>query len=283
MINFHKILIFFSFFISHLFFSQQNKSKDILIADFTYLLKAKIYKSNPNYIHEEFFSLQVLNDRAFFISEKALKFDSIFQNEFQKATINGSTNTNFSGKSFPKTKFQYTIIQNSQDNQYFEMTGMTLLSYREHIINNWKLINESKIINTFNCKKAEVNYNGRNWTAWYSVDTPMIYGPYKFSGLPGLIIKISDQNGDYDFELVKSVSVDKLKGEVFRVNTLRYENAKETTREKLKQSKQNSINNISSTLSMMETTIAPEFRENLRNIQKRKQADMIDENPLEID
>ncbi|WP_090026116.1 GLPGLI family protein [Chryseobacterium oleae] len=280
--GYKKILIFLTFFASLLFYAQENK-KDTLIADFTYLLKAKINKSTPDYIHEEFFSLQVLNNKAFFISEKALKFDSIFQSEFQKATIGGSTSTSFKGKSFPKTKFPYTIIQSNQNNQYFERVGMTLLSYKEPTINTWKLIDELKIINTISCKKAEITYKGRNWIAWYSTDIPIPYGPYKFSGLPGLIIKIADDKGEYDFELVKSVPRSNLNGKICRVSTLRYENAKETTIARLQETKKNSINNLTGTLANMETTIAPESRETVRNIQKRQQQNMIDENSIEID
>lgn len=278
--HFKKISTFLTFFLFALFYSQANK-KDSLIADFTYLLKAKIYKSTPNYIHEEFFSLQVLNDRAFFISEKAIKFDSTFQSEFQKAAIGGSTNINFSGKSFPKTKFPYTIIQSNNNIEYFEKIGMASLFYKEPTINNWKLINESKMIKSFNCKKAEVNYKGRNWIAWYSTDIPLTYGPYKFTGLPGLIIQISDQNGDYDFELVKSVSSDKLKGKVVKISKRRYENAKETSIADLQEAKKNFNNNMIGSLGNMETTIAPEQRENLRKIQIQKQQNMIDENSIE--
>lgn len=277
-----KKLLFLLFFLSLLSYAQDNK-RDTLIADFTYLLKAKLYKSTPDYTHEEFFSLQVLNDRAFFISEKALKFDSIFQSEFQKATIGGSTTmVDFRGKSFPKTKFPYTIIQSNQNTQYFERVGMTLLTYKEPTINNWKLIDESKTINTINCKRAEINYKGRNWIAWYSTDIPIPYGPYKFNGLPGLIIKIADDKGDYDFELVKSVSRNHLKGKVSSVSTLRYENAKETTTARLQEIKKNSINNLVGTLASMETSIAPESRETVRNIQKQKQQNLIDENSIEI-
>lgn len=260
-----------------------GNKRDTLIADFTYLLKAKLYKSTPDYTHEEFFSLQVLNDRAFFISEKALKFDSIFQSEFQKATIGGATTmVDFRGKSFPKTKFPYTIIQSNQNTQYFERVGMTLLTYKEPTINNWKLIDESKTINTVNCKRAEINYKGRNWIAWYSTDIPIPYGPYKFNGLPGLIIKITDDKGEYDFELVKSVSSNHLKGKISNVSKLRYENAKETTVARLQEIKKNSINNLVGTLASMETSIAPESRETVRNIQKQKQQNLIDENSIEI-
>lgn len=131
--------------------------------------------------------------------------------------MGGTTHIDFRGKSFPKTRFPYTILQTNQNNQYFERAGMSLLTYKEPVINNWKLIDESKTIQSFNCRKAEINYNGRNWTAWYTTDIPLAYGPYKFTGLPGLIIKISDQSGDYDFELVKSVPSSQLKGKMLTI------------------------------------------------------------------
>ncbi len=151
--------------------------------------------------------------------------------------MGGNLNTDFRGKSFPKTKFPYTILQTNQNTQYFERAGMSLLSYKEPVINNWKLVDESKTIQSFNCRKAEINYNGRNWVAWYTTDIPLAYGPYKFTGLPGLIIKISDQTGDYDFELVKSVSNSQLKGKTLNIEKRNYENANITTMAGLREAK----------------------------------------------
>ena len=79
-----KISILISLFIFALFYSQTDKKKTAFIASFTYLVKAKLYKSTPDQVFEELFSLQVLKDRAFFISEKSIKYDSTFQSEFQK-------------------------------------------------------------------------------------------------------------------------------------------------------------------------------------------------------
>ncbi len=278
--NAKKISTFLLFFLFAVLYSQTEK-KDTLIADFTYSLKAKLYKSTPDQVFEELFSLQVLKDRAFFISEKSIKFDSTFQSEFQKATVGGFTNVSMKGISFPKTKFPYTILQTNQNTQYFERAGMSLLSYKEPVINNWKLVDESKTIQSFNCKKAEISYNGRNWVAWYTTDVPLPYGPYKFTGLPGLIIKISDQTGDYDFELVKSVSGNKLKGKMLAIEKRRYENANITTMAGLREAKKNFVNNMVGTLQSMETTIAPESRETFRNIQLQKQKNFNDENVIE--
>ncbi|RQO41544.1 GLPGLI family protein [Chryseobacterium sp. KBW03] len=68
---------------------------------------------------------------------------------------------------------------------------------------HWKIIEEKKKIGNYNCQKAEVEYGGRNWTAWFTNEIPLQQGPYVFYGLPGLIVKISDEKFDYDFELIQ--------------------------------------------------------------------------------
>ena len=52
----------------------------------------------------------------------------------------------------------------------------------------------------YTCNKAIANFAGRKYTAWYTLDVPIPYGPYKFSGLPGLIIRIEESNGMYVWE-----------------------------------------------------------------------------------
>lgn len=43
---------------------------------------------------------------------------------------------------------------------------------------------------------------GRDWVAWFTNDIPIQDGPYKFCGLPGLIIKIEDDTKTHKFILV---------------------------------------------------------------------------------
>jgi len=52
----------------------------------------------------------------------------------------------------------------------------------------------------YTCNKAIANFAGRKYTAWYTLDVPIPYGPYKFLGLPGLIIRIEESNGMYVWE-----------------------------------------------------------------------------------
>jgi GLPGLI family protein len=59
---------------------------------------------------------------------------------------------------------------------------------------NWVLQNETKLIGKFKCKKATTYFRGRNYIAWYSPEIPINNGPWKFSGLPGLILELKDFN-----------------------------------------------------------------------------------------
>jgi len=76
-------------------------------------------------------------------------------------------------------------------------------SYKEKLNPQWKIIDEFKKIKNFNCQKAEVTAFGRKWTAWFTLDYPHPVGPYKFQGLPGLIVQIEDATASYKFELYK--------------------------------------------------------------------------------
>ncbi len=148
-------------------------------------------------------------------------------------------------------------------------------------IKNWKLINETKVINTINCKKAEVTFKGRNWIAWYAPEIPFPYGPMKFSGLPGLIIKITDEKGDYDFELVKSISNSQLKNKRINMKKSRYTGAAETTQAKLKQAQSNAETNAAGVLASYGTTII-KGQEILKKREKERKENKKYENLLEL-
>ncbi|WP_213280358.1 GLPGLI family protein [Chryseobacterium indologenes] len=277
-----KLLQLFILFYGVLLYAQSYK-QDTLRGEFTYLLKAKFDTRTDNK-HEELFSLQIGDNRAFFASVTSLKGDSVM-------ATSGTTTKNADGSitlgwktgvAIPKTSFNFTIIQSAEDIQYFDSAFMSLLMYKEPVIKNWKLMNETKVINTIICKKAEVTFKGRHWIAWYSPEIQLPYGPMKFSGLPGLIIKIADDRGDYDFELVKSVPTSKLKGKLVSIKKSRYIGATETTQAKLKQTQRNIQANVTGVLASYETTII-QGQEIIRQRQKEREENKKYENPLELE
>ena len=52
----------------------------------------------------------------------------------------------------------------------------------------------------YDCRKATVDFAGRTYTAWFTPEIPLPFGPYKFGGLPGLILKIEDAERQFVWE-----------------------------------------------------------------------------------
>ncbi|MCW3160734.1 GLPGLI family protein [Chryseobacterium oryctis] len=75
------------------------------------------------------------------------------------------------------------------------------IGYNEEIKFNWKILADKEKIGAYNTQKATTEFGGRKWTAWFSTDIPFQDGPYKFSGLPGLIVKIEDEEKNYSWVL----------------------------------------------------------------------------------
>jgi len=182
----------------------------------------------------------------------------------------------------PKTNLSFTIIQSTENVQFFDYVGMSLLTYKEPVIKNWKLVDEAKVINTINCKRAEVTFKGRNWIAWYSPEIPFPYGPMKFSGLPGLIIKITDDKRDFDFELIKSLPNSQLKDRLVNIKKGRYTDAVETTQAKLRQAQKSADDNAAGLLASYGTTII-KGQEIIREREKQKGENKKYANPLELE
>lgn len=56
---------------------------------------------------------------------------------------------------------------------------------------------ETDSIIGYDCRKATVEFAGRSYTAWFTPEIPLPFGPYKFGGLPGLILKLEDAERQY--------------------------------------------------------------------------------------
>lgn len=66
----------------------------------------------------------------------------------------------------------------------------------------WRLKQDTLTVCGHLCKKATTTLFGRDYTVWYSPEIPISDGPWKFFGLPGLILKADDLRGEYSFECI---------------------------------------------------------------------------------
>lgn len=56
----------------------------------------------------------------------------------------------------------------------------------------WDIKDETKMIGIYKVQKAMAHFRGRDYTAWFTSQIPLPYGPWKLVGLPGLILEAYD-------------------------------------------------------------------------------------------
>ncbi|MGI9652345.1 GLPGLI family protein [Chryseobacterium sp. RLHN22] len=103
----------------------------------------------------------------------------------------------------------YKVTKEYPDFKTYLFTNISSDSYKveEDKKPEWKILPDKQKIGAYNAQKATTKYGGREWTAWFSTDIPFQDGPYKFYGLPGLIVKIEDKTGSHSLTLVGNKSI----------------------------------------------------------------------------
>lgn len=99
----------------------------------------------------------------------------------------------------------YTIYKNYPDNKItvVDKIGLDYYSFVEVLSPpKWVVKPVYDTILSYRCQKAVCNFKGRNYVAWFAKDIPATGGPWAFSGLPGLIMKIGDTRNHYLFQCV---------------------------------------------------------------------------------
>lgn len=106
-------------------------------------------------------------------------------------------------KSFQMPKFAYKITKEypSMKILFAERMLNNIFGYQEEPKFDWKITNEKQKIGEYEAQKATTEFGGRSWTAWFAESLPFPDGPYKFSGLPGLIVKLEDAEKNYSWVL----------------------------------------------------------------------------------
>lgn len=139
-----------------------------------------------------------------FSSYKNLTVDSLLmsitQEQIAEAAIDGKlSNGEFMTifKNYPEGKLTHT-----------EKICMDWFRYEEDMPElEWELTDSVTMVLGYECRSAVCNFRGREWTAFYTEDIPLMEGPWKLHGLPGLIMKASDKAGHYTFECIGIKSV----------------------------------------------------------------------------
>lgn len=148
-----------------------------------------------------------------YYSEYVFQNDSIMDAQFKKNIAAHSNDIiPMSGK---QGVVGYKVLKSYPDFKinHIVTLDMTLYNASQQVKIDWKILPNKEKIGEWNVQKAEADFAGRHWIAWFSTDIPIQEGPYKFYGLPGLIVKVEDQSGFHKMEL-KGISKNVLERDV---------------------------------------------------------------------
>lgn len=110
----------------------------------------------------------------------------------------------------PAAKAKHYVSRNKESVTILNSISRIMLAFKAEDI-AWKLNeqSETKTILGNVCYKASAVVNNRKYWAWYTKDVPINDGPYKFKGLPGLILQVSDENNWIRFDAISMVKSNK--------------------------------------------------------------------------
>ena len=205
-----KLGLLFLGLATQIIFAQANR--------FVYQVTMKTDSTDKTIQKSELANLDISAGNSIFYAENRLKTDSIFARMRQTGIYNFSqdqrqalrSNIDFIVEKDYKTGKKIFKSQIARD-QY---------AYEEDRPMDWKILPETSKIGDYKTQKAETDFAGRTWYAWFTTEIPFQDGPYKFSGLPGLIVKVEDSQGDYSFDLKEAKKINEVANFAQRGSTI---------------------------------------------------------------
>ncbi len=159
---------------------------------------------NKQEVTKELMNLDITKNGSAFYSHDVHVSDSTMTAYYEKRIkTTGSMNVDTKMMSQRKGTVRYRIIKDYPD---FKISSVLNIGIDYYKVSDdrkliWNILPDRQKIGEFNTQKATTEFAGRKWEAWFSSELPFQDGPYKFHGLPGLIIKLQDHTGTHQFEL----------------------------------------------------------------------------------
>ncbi len=171
-------------------------------------------------VKNEVMNLDVSKSGSRFYSYTKYRSDSIAEVNLERQLMNTGSVTVNSTKDRGVVK--YSVTKNYPEYTTWLHTAILGDKYKipEERPMVWKITAEKKKIGEWTTQRAETYFAGRSWFAWFSTDIPFQDGPYKFKGLPGLIVRIEDQTQSHVFTLQAVKNIGSTEGAFFDTNEL---------------------------------------------------------------
>jgi len=174
-----------------------------------YAFNAEDIKKSETF--EDLHCLEIGSQMSKFYSDFVYTSDSLMMIQRKKNQQSGARRGHHNGKQGQNYWSEYYFTDYFKEFSKGALTAYTQMprwvsfyQYTENIpIQDWTLLDDTETIAGYLCQKAICTFRGRDYIAWFAPDIPINNGPWKFGGLPGLILKVYDTEKIYVWESVK--------------------------------------------------------------------------------
>ncbi len=163
-------------------------------------------------------------DESKFFSPRTEYIDSLNSTPDGQSKYQEMTRAAYLGgkmKDIPRADGIYYVVKSEQRNAltYYDKVGTERYYYEEEIPKiEWEVGDSTKIIFGYECFEATADFHGRKWTVWFTPEIPIVAGPWKLSGVPGLILEAVAEGGQYSFVADGIQQTDKIITPVYLAN-----------------------------------------------------------------
>lgn len=193
--NIKSLLLVINFLVTGGLIYAQNFPKDTLRYEITYDYSYQVNKEDTLSKQKEQMAMYIAKDFSYYISLNQKKLLDMAR-DYEVSQVFPDR------KALSRSKINYTIVKEYSTSKsiLIDRIGQVTYTYNQNLDKfDWKLHEEQKEILGYHCKKATTEFAGRTYVAWYTTEISIADGPYKFHGLPGLILSIYDTNKHYQF------------------------------------------------------------------------------------
>ncbi|MGB6082913.1 GLPGLI family protein [Moheibacter sp.] len=181
---------------------------------FIYSYYFQLDSTDVNHSGEDVMLLEVKGEKSIFHSVYTLEANLFYFGNQEQIMVSGLDLINN-----PKPRLEYAIHANLKNDSleiFQDYITYKFQYYEQNPEIVWKIENEQKPYMDYTVQKAATTFKGRKYIAWFTPEIPISSGPYKFKGLPGLIVEIYDPKKTHHFKLIEVGSKIKIPEDYFR-------------------------------------------------------------------
>lgn len=147
--------------------------------------------------HQDEMVLYLGQNSSYYTSYASYRMQEQVQKQMDDPAFDGNIQIKGIGSATPESYF-FTRSPKQLKKTYKLLQQQYVLD-QEFPVLEWAVGSETRDIGGYLCQKAEADFKGRRYTAWFTTEIPFQAGPWKLQGLPGLVLEAYDQKKEVSF------------------------------------------------------------------------------------